>query len=222
MTDSSKTSVAIADDHSLLLEGLASLIRETPDLELLGKASSGSEAYALVKRHQPEVAVLDIGMSDLDGITIARRLMREGCPSKLLALSVHEDHAQLRRALDFGFQGFVVTRSSWASLAFAIRSVAAGGMHIDPALTSEIFARRQYSRFDNSSDLDGDHLRLTSREEEVLRLVAYGFTLKETAAQLGITEKAIETYKSRATQKLRLGSRAKIVQYAVSHGWFAG
>lgn len=221
MTDRSKTTVAIANDRSLVLDGLASLIQNTPDMELLGQASSGSEAYALVKRHQPEVAVLDISMPDLDGIAVAKRLMRDGCRTKLLALSVHEDRAQLRRALDFGFQGFVVTRSSWASLAFAIRSVAAGGMYIDPALTSEIFARRQFSRLDHSPDVDGDHLRLTAREEEVLRLIAYGFTLKETAAQLEITEKAIETYKSRATQKLRLASRAKIVQYAISQGWFA-
>ncbi len=221
MTDSSKTSVAIADDHSLLVEGLAALIKDTPDLELVGQANSGSEAYMLVKSRQPEVAVIDISMPDLDGIGIATRLARERCPTRLLAMSAYEDRAQLRRALDFGFQGFVVKKSSWASLAFAIRSVAAGGMHIDPALTSEIFARRQGSRFDHSMDLGGDHLRLTPREEEVLRLIAYGFTLKETAGQLGITEKAIETYKSRATAKLRLPSRAKIVQYAISQGWFA-
>ncbi|HEY1943143.1 MAG TPA: response regulator transcription factor [Roseiarcus sp.] len=221
MLDRSKTSVTIADDHSLFLEGLASLIHSTPDMQLLGQASSGSEAYTLVKRQQPEVAVLDISMPDFDGITVARRLAGEGCPTKLLALSGHEDQAQVRRALDFGFQGVVVKKSSWANLAFAIRSVAAGGIHIDPRLAGEILGRRQVFRLDHSSDIDGETMRLTSREEEVLRLVAYGFTLKETAAQLGITEKTIETYKSRATQKLRLPSRAKIVQYAISQGWFA-
>jgi DNA-binding NarL/FixJ family response regulator len=118
--------------------------------------------------------------------------------------------------MDVGFRGYVFKRSASGSLLFAIRSVAKGGFHIDPALAGEIIGLSAIGL-----RRPPDHAStLTAREEHVLRQIAFGLTLKEVATQLGVTEKSIETYKARASEKLKLRSRANIVQYGVSQGWF--
>jgi len=197
------------------------LIGNTSDMDLVGQATTGAQAYAMIRELKPDIAVLNIFMPDMSGFAVAKRLTEEGSPTQLIVLSPHEDRAYFQRAMEAGVRGYVLMRSASDNLLFAIRSVARGGFHIDPILAGQIAGlnSRGLDRSNAGRSNDGGP-RLSTREEEVLRLIALGFTIKEAAAQLGVTDKSIETYKVRACEKLKLGSRAKIVQYGVSRGWF--
>ena len=222
MTDPNNTRVIVADDHPLVLEGIAAIIRKTEDLELVGCATDGHEACGAICQQRPSVAVVGLRMPGLDGFAVAERVARHCPEARLIALSSDEDPFSLRRALSAGFRGYVIKRSAGESLIFAIRSVAAGGLHIDPFVAcGMVDGRTPMTRRAQGIQVKRSDIDLTGREEEVLRLFALGYTIKEAAAQLGVTVKSIETYKLRATEKLHLGSRAKIVQYGMSRGWFS-
>ncbi len=216
-----KLRIVLADDHLVVLEGLVALIGTTPDMDLVGQATSGAQACAMIRDLKPDIAVVDIFMPDMTGFAAAKRLTEEGSPTMLIILSPHEDRAYFKRAMEAGVRGYVLMRSGSDNLLFAIRSVAKGGFHIDPILAGQIAGLNSTgsNRSNAGRSNDGDPT-LTAREEEVLRQTAFGFTIKEVAAQLGVTGKSIETYKARASEKLKLGSRARIVQYGVSQGWF--
>ncbi len=221
MTETPKLRIVLADDYMLVLEGLAALIGTTPDMDLVGRATTGAQAYAMIRDLKPDIAVLDIFMADMTGLAVAKRLTEEGSPTKLILLSPNEDRAYFKRAMEAGVRGYVLMRSGSDNLLFAIRSAAKGGFHVDPILAGQIAGlnSRGLNRSNAGRSNDGDPT-LTMREEEVLRQTALGFTIKEVAAQLGVTGKSIETYKARACEKLKLGSRAKIVHYGLSQGWF--
>lgn len=221
MTEPPKLRIVLADDQLLVLEGLAALIGNTPDMDLVGQATSGDQAYAMIRDLKPDIAVLNIRMSDMTDLAVARRLTEERSATKLILLSPHEDRAYFKRAMEAGVRGYVLMRSASDNLLFAIRSVARGGFHIDPILAGQIAGlNARGSNRSNAGWLNDGEPTLTAREEEVLRLIALGFTIKEAAARLGVTGKSIETYKARACEKLKLRGRAKIVQYGVSRGWF--
>ncbi len=202
---------------------MAALVRDVLDVDVVALATNGVNAHALTLQLSPDVAVLDVHMPDMDGFAVAQRLREENSSTRLIALSFQDDPVSFRRALDVGFRGYVMKRSPWASLLSAIRSVVGGGLYIDPYLANGVLERSLRRRFAaGDSGEAASRANLTSREEEVLRQIARGFTLKEVAAQLGVTEKSIETYKTRASGKLKLGSRASIVAYAINQGWFDG
>lgn len=221
MTDAAKLRIVVADDHLLVLEGLAMLIRNTLDMELVGEAPTGARAYAMIRDLKPDIAILDIRMPEMDGFAVARRLKEEGSAARLIGLTFHEDRANFKHAMEVGIRGYVLKRSASENLLFAIRSVAKGGFYIDPILAGQVMGMNSRGHVHSiAGRLSAEEPELTVREEEVLRLIALGFTIKEVAAQLRVTDKSIETYKARASEKLKLGSRAGIVQYGVSHGWF--
>jgi DNA-binding NarL/FixJ family response regulator len=221
MTEVAKLRVALADDHLLMLEGLVALIRETPDMEFVGQATTGPRACAMIRDLKPDIAVLDICMPEMNGFAVAQRAAEEGSGARLIGLSFNEDRLYFKQAMEVGLRGYVLKRSAAENLLFAIRSVARGGFYIDPILAGQVMglSSRGHGR-SIATRPNANEPELTVREEEVLRLIALGFTIKEAAGLLGVTDKSIETYKARAAEKLKLGSRARIVQYGVSHGWF--
>jgi DNA-binding NarL/FixJ family response regulator len=208
-----KIRVALADDHPVVLAGIKALIQAAPEMELVGEASDGRAALQLITATLPDVAVIDVSMPLLAGVDLARALS-EQCPGvKTLVLTVHEDRAYVQQLLQAGARGYVLKRSAADELVRAIRVVFAGDLHIDPAI-----ARKMLSAISGASATParGD---LSEREEEVLRLAAQGFSLKEAAAKLALSVKTVETYKARATEKLGLRTRAEIVRYGAARGW---
>ncbi|MBV8650315.1 MAG: response regulator transcription factor [Alphaproteobacteria bacterium] len=208
-----KIRVALADDHPVVLAGIKALIQAAPEMELVGEASDGRAALQLITATLPDVAVIDVSMPLLAGVDLARALS-EQCPGvKTLVLTVHEDRAYVQQLLQAGARGYVLKRSAADELVRAIRVVFAGDLHIDPAI-----ARKMLSAISGGSTTParGD---LSEREEEVLRLAAQGFSLKEAAAKLALSVKTVETYKARATEKLGLRTRAEIVRYGAARGW---
>lgn len=216
---SAATRIILADDHPIVLSGLRNLITAQSDFELVGDASSGMAALRLVRETRPDVAVVDISMPELNGILLARRLSDEMPGVRVMVLTLHEDRAYLKQALDAGVRGYVLKRSAAENLIHAIRAVMVGGLYVDPAIANRVFdaVPQRGARQPGNINIPD----LTERETEVLNLVALGFTSKEIARRLDVGVKSVETYKARGTEKLGLKSRAELVRYAAAQGWLA-
>lgn len=218
--------VALVDDHPVVLAGIRALLLTDPAITLVGDAATGHAALRMIADTAPDIAVIDISLPDMNGIELARRLT-ETCPGvRLLALSVHEDRGYVQQLLQAGARGYLLKRSAAEELVRAIRSIGAGGVYLDPAIAGKALAdprsggrpSGQPARQTGRSSAEGPD-SLSPREQDVLSLIARGFSNKEIAARLQISTKTVETYKARAAEKLSLRTRADIVRYGVAHGW---
>ena len=210
-----KLRILLADDHAVVRDGLKSLIDAQPDLEVVGEASDGRAAWQKAIELNPDIVIMDVSMPEMAGDRATVELKRT-CPAvKVLALTVHEDKAHLRILLKAGASGYILKLASGEEFLRAIRTVAMGGVYLDPTLATKVV---------------GDIIRdpaapaaaedtLTPREGEVLLRVSQGYSNKEIAAQLEISVKTVETHKLRSMEKLGLKSRADVVQFALRRGW---
>lgn len=211
--------IVLADDHEVVRAGLRALVDSSPGLLVVGEARNGMEAITRAKELESDVLVMDLSMPGMDGATATERISRE-CPGvKVVALTAHDDRAHLSRLLQAGAAGYVLKRGAADELVRAIWSVAKGHTYVDPALAGYLLRRavRPQDSIDPSQITDA----LSQREEEVLRMIAWGHSNKEIAQQLEISTKTVETYKTRITGKLGLGSRTEMVRYAVQRGWLS-
>jgi DNA-binding NarL/FixJ family response regulator len=214
-----QTRLVLADDHPIFLGGLRGLLGTERDLEIVGEATTGTAALRLVAEKRPDVAILDVSMPQLSGIAVARRLA-DDCPAtRILILTLHEDRAYLHQALQAGVRGYMLKRSASTMLVRAIRTVMVTGIYVDPAIAGRVFDS-QPNRVRHSS-LDAAFPELSTREADVLKLIAAGLTNKEIARRFDIGAKSVETFKARAVEKLGLKNRAEIVRYANRQGWLA-
>lgn len=203
-----KASIILADDHPFILLALKQLVAAEDGLELVGEAVTGIDALSLVRSVTPDIAVVDVGMPGMNGIVLARKIREERPTVKVLILTAHEDEGRVKQALSAGACGFILKRSATTMLMPAVRAVLAGGTFVDPLLTSR-GARGEMALA----------IELSAREREVLRMTALGHATKEIAQSMAIGSKSVETYRSRALEKLGIKSRAEIVQFALSEGW---
>jgi DNA-binding NarL/FixJ family response regulator len=226
-----KLRILLADDHAVVREGIKTLVNAQTDMEVIDEATDGFEALHKAGTCQPDVVIMDVSMPHLGGAGATAQL-RETCPRlKILALSMHEDKSYLRQLLEAGASGYVLKRSAADDLIRAIRTIAGGGVYLDPALAGKVvgsFVRASGVGISAGSapgpvgaglrgEIEGS--ALSERETEVLGLIAQGYSNKEIAAQLSISVKTVETYKARSMEKLGLVSRAEIVRYALAQGW---
>lgn len=214
---SEKIRVVLADDHPIVLAGLRNLIQAETDLDLIGEAANGPAALALIQDKKPDVAVLDISMPELSGIEVAQRLAKENPDVRVLVLTLYEERSFVMRSLAAGVKGYVLKRSAAENLVQGIRAVKRGDLYIDPSLTDEI--RQRIAKKADATEQGSDARELTEREASVLKYSARGLTIKEIAARLDLSAKTVETYKSRASDKLNLRTRAEIVRFASAQGW---
>jgi len=212
--------IVLCDDHPIVLAGLRNLIEAEDDLDLVGEATNGIAALKVIREQRPDVAIVDISMPELNGIVLARRLAEEMSSVRVLMLTLHEDRAYLKQALEAGVRGYVLKRSAAGNLVHAIRAVIVGGLYVDPAIVDRVFDA-QSSR-NRRSAIRSAMPDLTDREAEVLKLAALGLTNKEIARRLDVGVKSVETYKARGLEKLSLKTRAELVRYASAQGWLAG
>lgn len=185
--------VFLADDHAVVREGLKALVNGQPGMEVRGEAGDGRTACQQVQKLRPDVVVMDVSMPEMNGAQATEELKR-ACPHiKVLALTVHEDKGYLRQLLEAGASGYMLKRAAADELIRAIRTVAAGGVYLDPALAGKVvrgFVRHPAGKgVPESSDL-------SDREGEVLRLIAAGYSNRELASRLALSVKTVETYKS--------------------------
>ncbi|HEX9938380.1 MAG TPA: response regulator transcription factor [Longimicrobium sp.] len=206
--------IVLADDHEVVRSGLRALVDGTTGMEVVGEARDGDEACRRAAELRPDVVVMDVSMPVLDGAQATERIRRE-CPGvKVLALTMHEDRGHLTRLLQAGATGYLPKRAAADELVRAIQVVAGGGTYVDPQLAGSLLGTGERER---GGPPDGQ--RLSEREEDVLRRIAWGASNKEIAAELRISVKTVETYKARIADKLGLKTRTDLVRYAVRQGW---
>ena len=208
-----KIRIVIADDHGTMREGLRLLMNSQPDLEVVGEAADGREAIRLARQLAPDVLLMDITMPGMNGLDATRKV-KEECPNiRVLTLTRHSDDGFLKQLLAAGASGYALKLSSGDDLMHAIRTVSAGGTYIDPAIAEKLVSRATHK--------PGPTPRadLSEREEEVLRMIAWGYSNKEIASRLNLSVKTIEAHKANAMQKLNMTGRIDIVRYAVLREW---
>ncbi|WP_245455290.1 MULTISPECIES: response regulator transcription factor [unclassified Mesorhizobium] len=203
----------MVDDHPIVLSGIGAMIDGQKDMTIVGLAANAAEALETIGKAEPDVAVIDISLPGINGVMLIERLLERFPDLKCIALTAHEDPGCLRQVLAAGGRGFVVKRSTTTDLLQAIRCVLAGDNYVDPALAARMLSPRNCAQ--------GDAGNLSERERSVIQLVALGYSNKEISSRLNLSIKTIETYRTRATDKLELHSRAAIVRFAHSVGWLA-
>jgi DNA-binding NarL/FixJ family response regulator len=213
--DMGKLRIFLADDHPILRSGLRALIDIQPDMEVVGEADDGATVVQNVLELLPDVAVMDVSMPRMSGIAATEQISRAAPNVKVLALSAHEDRGYLRQMLSAGAVGYVVKRAAAEDLVRAIRYVMQGQTYLDPAISGAVVRDIVRGQTDRGSAAPA----LSDRETNVLTLIAQGQPLKQIASTLNVSARTVETYKTRAMEKLGLNTRADIIRFAVERGW---
>ncbi|MFI5179962.1 MAG: response regulator [Thermoanaerobaculia bacterium] len=214
-----RTRIVLADDHNLIRSGLKLLLERQEDLEVVGEAGDGRAAVECVERTRPDVAVLDIAMPLLNGIEAARQIAARFPDVKIAILSMHSDESYVIRALKAGARAYLLKDSAETDLLAAVRAVTAGRAFFSPTV-SKVLAE-DYVRQLRLRDEEDSYELLTSREREVLQLLAEGKSNKEVASLLGISLYTAETHRANILGKLNLHTVPELILYAVRKGIIA-
>ncbi len=206
-----KIRVLLVDDHTLVRQGFRRILEAEPDIEVVGEAPDGRAALEAVRSLHPAVVVMDVAMPNLNGIEATRRILAEDPHVRILALSMHKDAVYVREILRAGASGYLLKDAFDRDLVAAVRAVARGEGYLSPAVSEAVLSdyRRQVK-----SPLD----LLTSREREVLQLLAEGKTNKEIAALLNLSVYTVDAYRGRIMEKLNLHSLGELVRFAMRMG----
>ena len=208
--DRDQTTVVIADDHTVVRQGLRLLIDNEAGLQVIAEAGTVPDAERLTRAHRPSVLVLDLNMPGGSSLEAIARLREEAPDTSIVVLTMQDDPAFARQALRSGALGFVLKEAADEELLGAIRLAAAGDTYLNPRLGARLAAE--------PTEPAGPPDDLTERELEVLRLIALGHTNTEMAQQLFLSTRTVETHRAHIQQKLRRTSRAELVRYALEHG----
>jgi two-component system, NarL family, response regulator NreC len=203
--------ILLADDHAVVRQGFKMILGAQADMEIVGEAGNGREAVELAEREKPDVAVMDVAMPELNSIEATRRLADVAPHTRVLALSMHKDSVYVREILRAGARGYLLKDAPAAELLLAVRAVAGGEGYLSPAVSNAVLDdyRRHVT---NPIDL------LSSREREVLQLLAESKTNKEIAGVLNLSVYTVEAHRGRIMEKLNLHSINELVRFAVRNG----
>ena len=203
--------ILLADDHAVVRQGFKMILGAQPDMEIVGEAGNGRDAVELAEQLRPEVVVMDVAMPELNGIEATRRITDALPHTRILALSMHKDSVYVRETLRAGARGYLLKDSPAGDLLAAVRAVASGQGYLSPEVSNAVLDdyRRHVS---NPIDL------LTSREREVLQMLAEGKTNKEIAGVLNLSVYTVDAHRGRIMEKLNLHSINELVRFAVRNG----
>ncbi len=211
MTAKKKIRVLLADDHALVRQGFRLILAAQPDIEIVGEAGDGRQTLELAQRLHPDVVVMDVAMPEMNGIEATRRLAAAAPRTRVLALSMYKDAVYVREILRAGARGYLLKDAIDRDLLAAVRAVAAGEGYLSPAVSEAVLS--DYRRH-VSDPLD----LLTSREREVLQMIAEGKTNKEIASRLNLSVYTVDAHRGRIMEKLNLHSVGELVRFAVRAG----
>ena len=208
--------ILLADDHTLVRQGLRRILEEQPDWQVVAETGNGRDAVRLAADLQPDVVILDIGMPQLNGLEAARQIARRLPSARVLVLSMHADEVHITKAVEAGASGYLVKDSADSELVKAVTAVAHGMSYFSPAAAAVLLDEYRKSRAGRGAT---DRYELLSdREREVLQLMAEGHSNKSIAGILGVSPATVETHRAHVLEKLDLHSVAEVVLYAVRRG----
>lgn len=208
-----KTRILVADDHGVVRKGLRFLLERQEDLEVVGEAGDGREVIRMAEELDPHIIVMDIAMPQLNGIDAAEQVLRRSPETKIIVLSMYADEEFLTRALMVGVKSYLLKDSAEVDLLQAIRAVTVGKSFFSPAIAQAL--AEDYVRQLQNKGLQDSYDLLTTREKEILQLLAEGKSNKEVATVLNVSPYTVETHRLHLMQKLNLHNTAEIVLYAV-------
>jgi len=208
--------IVLADDHTLVRKGLRLLLESHPGFTVVADAADGREAVALVERHTPDVAVVDVAMPILNGIEAARQISARVPQTAVVFLSMHADEGYVLKALKSGARAYLLKDSAEHDLIAAVEAVSEGKAFFSPAISKMLV--EDYLRQMRERQVEDSYELLTTREREVLQLFAEGHNNKEVAALLNLSLYTVETHRGNIFQKLNLHSIAELILYAVRKG----
>ncbi len=202
----------LADDHAIFVEGLKRLLE--PEYEIVAIVHNGNDLVKSVRELKPDVILADISMPGLNGIEAARQIIDSGLNARIILLTMHQDVTYATTAMDEGVDGYVLKHANPSELLVAIREVLKGQSYVSPTMAGEVFSYR------NRSGAAGQcQVKLTSRQQEILRQLTAGKIAKEISANLGLSQKTVEYHKYRMMQSLDIRTGAQLIQYAIRHGF---
>ena len=206
--------IVLADDHSLVRAGLRALLLNWPDFTVVGEAADGHEALRLIEQLDPDIALMDISMPQLNGLDAAARVTKKYPRTRVIILSMHSDEEYVHRAFASGATAYLLKNASEGELELALRAVARGDGWLSPGISRPILAA--YASGDGSSR--GPFERLTPRQREVLQLIAEGHSTKDIASHLDLSVKTIETHRVQIMKRLMVHDVTGLVRYAIRVG----
>ena len=209
--------VLLAEDHTIVREGLRSLLKSEADIEVVGEAENGRQAVALTQKLAPDVLVMDIAMPLLNGLEAARQILLTKNSAKVLILSAHSDDAYVEKVMALGASGYLIKQSAFHVLPEAIREVHRGNSYFSPAI-SKRFKSTKNPISAGAGKAKPDASQLTPREMEVLQLIAEGNANKITADILKISIKTVEKHRQKLMGKLDIHDAASLTRYAIANG----
>ena len=211
MTSQPKIRILLADDHSVVRQGFSAILRTQDDMDVIAEASNGREAIDKALALKPDVIVMDVAMPELNGIEATRRIQEEAPRSRILALSMHKDAVYVREILRAGARGYLLKDAVDTDFLSAVRAVARGDGYISPAVSEAVLSdyRRHVT---NPIELR------SSREREVLQMIAEGLINKEIATKLNLSVYTVEAHRGRVMEKLNLHSTSELVRFAIRNG----
>ncbi len=207
----SKIRIVLADDHGVVRQGFRRILDAQPDMEIVGEASNGKEALELAAKFTPDVVVMDVAMPELNGIEATRRMSETAPRTRVLALSMHKDSVYVREILRAGARGYLLKDAVDEDLIAAVRAVSRGEGYLSPGVADAVLTDYRQHVTD-PIDL------LTSREREVLQLIAEGKTNKEIATTLNLSVYTVDAHRGRIMEKLNLHSTGELVRFAIRKG----
>lgn len=208
------TRIVLVDEHAIFRDAVSAMIDKHPGFEVVGEAADGASAVELVEKLKPDIVLLESTLPRLSGIEVVRRLVRGGSVSRFLILSGQDAGSALKQALAAGAAGFLCKSDACEQLFQGIEAVAAGRRFVSPSMAHhlvEIVAS-------GDSDMRGEGGRLTSREREILQLVAEGMSSKEVASSLRISTRTVESHRAKVMEKLGIHKVSGLVRYAIREG----
>jgi len=210
--------VLLADDHKIFRDGLRTLIEKEVGMEVVAEAENGRKAVKLAEKLSPNVIIMDVSMPDLNGIEATRKIIAATSNVKVIALSMHSDRRFVLGMLEAGASAYLLKDCAFAELVSAIRQVAAGNTYLSPKI-ADVVVKGYLNKVADSSLTT--RTILTSREREILQLLAEGLSAKEIAAHLNLSIKTIETHRRNIMEKLEIHTIAELTKYAIREGLVA-
>jgi RNA polymerase sigma factor (sigma-70 family) len=211
--------ILLADDHTVVRDGLRALVEKQPDMSVIGEAADGRDTIRIAEEQSPDVIIMDIAMPNMNGIEATRRIIASKPQTAVLILSMHQDESYVLRSLKAGARGYLLKDSVRSDVIEAIRAVVQGRSFLTRKVSRIL--QEDYVREMERRGLEDSYDLLTDREREILQLVAEGRTNKEVAAMLNISLTTVETHRTHILQKLNLHSIPELILYAVRKGIIA-
>jgi DNA-binding NarL/FixJ family response regulator len=212
-----KIYVLLAEDHTVVRQGLRSLLSAEPDIEVVGEAANGRQAIQMAQELRPDVIVMDIAMPLLNGLEATCQIIGEGIPSKILILSSYADDEYVHQLTEAGASGYLIKQSAASDLIKAVREIALGNAYFSPSILKRLLELYRESNVKGRLQRRRSEF-LTSRENEVLQMVAEGHVNKQIAAVLSLSIKTVEKHRQQLMDKLNIHDVAGLTRYAIAHG----